>query len=85
MANREDLEADSAIGPVNLFPHSLFSHVTGHFVDNRLDQHPSYRAILETLFSYGSDAKTSQLTSALFYKDTADNMDLVNFNYDLGV
>jgi len=27
--------------------------------------------VLETLLSYGEDAKTSQLTSALFYKDQA--------------
>ena len=31
--------------------------------------------MIETLLSYGGDAKESQLTSALFYKDTAGEMD----------
>ena len=33
--------------------------------------------MLETLLSYGYDAKTSQLTSALYYKDTAGQMDSI--------
>jgi hypothetical protein len=36
------------------------------------------RAYIETLLSYGSDAKSSQLTSALFYKDEAGKMDKPN-------
>jgi len=35
--------------------------------------------MIETLLSYGMDAKTSQLISALYYKDTAGNMDSVDF------
>ena len=31
--------------------------------------------MLETLLSYGEDAKKSQLTAELFYKDEAGNMD----------
>jgi len=31
--------------------------------------------MLETLLSYGKDAKNSQLTSELFYKDDASRMD----------
>ena len=34
----------------------------------------SYRAYLETLLHYGPAAKKSQLTAALFYKDTAGKM-----------
>jgi len=36
-----------------------------------------YRAILETLLSYGDDAQKNQLTSALYYKDAAGQMDTV--------
>ena len=36
--------------------------------------------MLETLLSYGQDAKASQLTSALYYKDGAGNMDSVTFD-----
>ena len=34
-----------------------------------------YRADLETLLSYGPDAKASQLSSSMYYKDTAGAMD----------
>ena len=34
-----------------------------------------YRAYLETLLSYGEEAKRIHLTSDLFYKDTAGKMD----------
>jgi len=36
-----------------------------------------YRAILETLLSYGKDAKKTQLTSGLYYKEEAGQMDTV--------
>jgi len=37
---------------------------------------------LETLLSYGDAAKTSQLTSALYYKDVAGHMENANPNDD---
>ena len=36
--------------------------------------------MLETLLSYGGDAKKSQLTSALYYRDQADRTDSVTFD-----
>jgi len=42
----------------------------------------SYRALLETLLSYGEDAKKTQLASAVFYKDQAGRMDSVDFGAD---
>ena len=38
----------------------------------------AYRAYIETLLSYGSDAKSSQLTAALFYKDDVGKIDKQN-------
>jgi len=38
--------------------------------------------MLERLLSYGRDAKKSQLRSALYYKDTAGNMDSIDFETD---
>ncbi|GFS50058.1 uncharacterized protein F54H12.2 [Trichonephila clavipes] len=35
-----------------------------------------YRAIIETLLNHGYDSKTSQLTSELYYKDTAGRMNV---------
>ena len=77
-ANDANIAADAAVGPVNLFLHSLFLQVdislNGALITSLTNTYP-YRAMMETLLSYGEDAKTSQLTSALYYKDTASNMD----------
>jgi len=81
--NGTDLAADAAVGPVNLFLHSLFSQVeislNGTLITSSTNTYP-YRAMIETLLSYGMDPKTSQLTSALYYKNTAGNMDSVDFD-----
>jgi len=80
--NGEDLDVDTPVGPVNLFLHSLFSQVdislNGTQITPSMNTYP-YRAMIETLLSYGGDAKDSQLTSELFYKDTAGRMDSVDF------
>jgi len=82
-ANGDNLAAGAAVGPVNLFLHSLFSQVdislNGALITSSTNTYP-YRAMLETLLSYGQDAKTSQLTSVLYYKDSAGNMDSVTFD-----
>src|SRR5881296_1741813 len=58
--------------PCNLFLHSLFSEIdaklNGTLITSSNNTYP-YRAYIETLLSYGRDAKQSQLTSALYYKD----------------
>jgi len=81
-ANGNNLVADAEVGPVNLFLHSLFSQVdislNGTLITSSTNTYP-YRAMLETLLTYGQDAKSSQLTSALYYKDTGGNMDSLDF------
>ena len=67
--------------------HSLFSQVNVS-LNEKLGT-PSkntyaYRAYLETLLSYGQEAKSSQLTSALWYKDTAGHMESVKGNDNKG-
>jgi hypothetical protein len=80
-ANGEDLEAASTVGPVNNFLHSLFSQVdvslNGTLITSSTNTYAN-RAYIETLLSYGSDAKSSHWTSALFYKDEAGTMDKPN-------
>ncbi|MCP4502617.1 MAG: hypothetical protein GY822_21935 [Deltaproteobacteria bacterium] len=80
--NGDNLVEDAAVGPVNLFLHSLFCQVdislNGTLITASTNTYP-YRAMLETLLSYGEDAKMSQLTSALYYKDQAGRMDSVDF------
>lgn len=79
-ADNKALDADSKVAPVNLWLHSLFSQVdvqlNGKLVTPSIPTYP-YKAYLETLLSYGSDAKKSQLTSQLWYPDE-DLMDDVD-------
>src|SRR6267154_426068 len=60
------------VAPCNLLLHSLFSEVdpklNGTLVTSSNNTYP-YRAYIETLLSYGRDAKNSQLTSSMYYKD----------------
>jgi len=78
--NGTDLKPATVVAPVNLFLHSLFSQVDISLnktqVTSSTNTYP-YRAMLETLLSYGDDAKKSQLTSAMFYEDQPGRMDTV--------
>ena len=83
--NGEDLLQDANVGPANLMLQSLFSEVdvtlNDRLVTPSTNTYP-YRATLETLLSYGAEAKESQLTGSLFYKDTAGKMDSCNPHAD---
>jgi hypothetical protein len=71
---------DQVVAPVNLFLHSLFSQVdvslNETLVTASVNTYP-YRCIFETLLNYGSDAKTSQLSTSLFYKDDSGKMESI--------
>ncbi|PIK55304.1 hypothetical protein BSL78_07776 [Apostichopus japonicus] len=77
LSDGNDLPEEAKVGPVNLFLQSLFSQIdvslNERLITPSTPTYP-YRALLETLLSYGSEAKESQLTSSLFYKDTAGYM-----------
>ena len=66
------------VAPVNNFLHSLFKQVdvylNGKQVTPAMGTYP-YRACIETLLNYDVSAKESQFSSALYYKDTATQMD----------
>ena len=79
--NGTALDAGIKVGPVNLFLHSLFSQVdvslNERLISPSTNTYP-YRAMIEMLFNYGGDAKSSQLPMAMFYKDTPGKMDVVD-------
>ena len=83
--NGANLGAAANTAPVNLLLHSLFSQVdiqlNGTLITSSTNTYP-YRAILETLLSNGEDAKKTQLTSGLYYKDAAGQMDTVALRDD---
>ena len=68
----------SNVAPVNNFLYSLFKQVdvylNGKQVTPTMGTY-AYRAYIETLLNYDVSAKKSQFTSALYYKDTATQMD----------
>ena len=68
----------ASVAPVNNFLHSLFKQVdvylNGKQVTPAMGTYP-YRSYLETLLNYDVSAKQSQLSSAMYFKDTADHME----------
>ena len=66
------------VAPVNNFLHSLFKQVdvylNGKQVTPAMGTY-AYRSYIETLLNYDVSAKKSQLSSAMYYKDTAGHMD----------
>ena len=73
-----DLAADTPVAPVNNWLHSLFSQVDVYLNDTIVTPSSNtypFRAYVDTVLSYGDEAKNTQLTSQLWYKDTAGHMD----------
>ncbi|XP_041377392.1 uncharacterized protein F54H12.2-like [Gigantopelta aegis] len=69
------LDADEHIAPVNLFLQSLFSQVSVYLQSQLVsstNNHYAYKSIMKTLLNYGLEAKSTQLSSQLFYKDMAE-------------
>ena len=68
----------TSVAPVNNFLHSLFKQIdvylNGKQVTPAMGTY-AYRSYIETLLNYDVSAKKSQLSSALYFKDTAGEMD----------
>ena len=77
-ADGSNLDADAKVGPVNNWMHALFSQIdlslNGELVTPSNNTYP-YRAYIETLLSYGEEAKKSQLQSVLWYADDPGKFD----------
>ena len=68
----------TSVAPVNNFLHSLFKQIdvylNGKQVTPAMGTY-AYRSYIETLLNYDVSAKESQLSSGLYFKDTAGEMD----------
>ena len=76
-----DLAADTPVAPVNNWLHYLFSQVDVYLNDTLVTPSSNtypFRAYVDTVLSYGDEAKNTQLTSHLWYKDSAGHMDATN-------
>jgi len=73
-----NLAATEYVGPINLFLQTMFSQIEvtmqGKLVTSTTSHYP-YKAMIQTLLSYGNGAKTSQLTSQLWEKDIPGHLD----------
>ena len=72
------LAADVEFAPVNYWMHSLFSQVDVLLNDTLVTPSENtypYRAYIESTLNYGREAKETHLTSALYYQDTAEQLD----------
>jgi hypothetical protein len=79
--DQTNLDKDALIAPVNNFKDSLFSQAEVYFNGQNVsgsNNTYAYRAFIETLTNFGADSKESHLTSELFYKDDAGQMDNVS-------
>jgi hypothetical protein len=68
------------IAPVNNMLNSIFSQVTVTLNDTPVDNSNgsyAYRAYIEDLLNYGTQAKKSHLQTQLFEKDTANHFDTI--------
>ena len=73
-----DLAADTMMAPGNNWLHSLFSQVDVYLNDALVTPSSNtypFRAYVDNVLSYGAEAKNTQLTCQLCYKDTAGHMD----------
>ena len=72
-----NIRNDSHVGPVNLLLQSLFSEIEVTMKDTKVtasNNTYSYKAYLEIFLSYEVEAKATQLTSEIYYKDTPANI-----------
>ena len=71
------IASDENIGPVNLFLPALFSQVDVSLQGKPIvstTNHYAYKAYIQTLLQYGYDAKSSQLSTQLWLRDTYSEM-----------
>src|SRR5271170_7868818 len=77
LSNGQPITAAHRVGVVDNFAHSVFQTVTTKAGNQVIGSDPCYpfRAKNTNQLSYGEDAKKSHLSTSIFVKDTANQMD----------
>ena len=76
------LAGNESMGPVNALLYALMNQIDvtiGNDLVTTLTNLDNYKAIFQLLTNYSPDTLNSLFQSALFYKDTAGNMDSLTF------
>ncbi|XP_067653350.1 uncharacterized protein F54H12.2-like [Haliotis asinina] len=75
-ADGTSLATDENVAPTNLFLQTMFSQLAV-YLQNQLvsstNNHYAYKSMMKVLLGYGEEAKNTQLSTQLFYKDVGDN------------
>eukprot|EP00745_Piridium_sociabile_P016480 TRINITY_DN24483_c1_g2_i1.p1 TRINITY_DN24483_c1_g2~~TRINITY_DN24483_c1_g2_i1.p1 ORF type:complete len:437 (+),score=66.11 TRINITY_DN24483_c1_g2_i1:2267-3577(+) len=83
-----NLDDPTNVAPINNWLHSLFSQVdvslNNVLISPSENTYP-FRAYIETLLNYGSEAKQTYLTSSCFYPDTPGRMNDTNGDNNTGL
>ena len=82
------LDQDEDVAPINYWLHSLFSQVDISLNDTLItasDNTYPFRAYIEATLNYGREAKKSQLTSAMYYRDSSNHLDDTQGNQNGGL
>lgn len=72
------VKVDKAFAPVNNFASSLFSQIDVSLKNESIETSNTtyaYKAYITDLLNFGEDAKKSVMQSAMYYKDTAGEME----------
>jgi hypothetical protein len=76
--DKSAIAATEKVAPINNFLHALFSQIDVYMNNTLVSSNDNlypYRAYLETLLSYGDEAKDGPLAMSLWHKDTGGKMD----------
>ena len=82
-ADGTNLDDAAPIAPTNLFAHSLFSNVSVNLCGKDLTDKDSlypYRALMETLLTYGKNVQETRGWLEAFSKDDAGRMDAITMD-----
>jgi hypothetical protein len=79
----EETITGDVVAPVNNLMNSLFNNIEVYLNKKCVNSSKNlyhYRSYIENLLNYGSEAKSSHLTSIIWEKDTANEMESLNQN-----
>ena len=82
------LADNTDVAPINYWLHTLFSQVDVSLSDTLISPSENtypYRAYIEAALNYDRDAKKSQLTAGLFYRDSSHHFDDTQGNDNSGL
>ena len=85
--NKIPMAPECVVAPTNNWLHTLFSQVTLYINGKAVNQSHNmyhYKAYLENLLSYGTDARKTYLQGEGFYRDSAAHMDSLDNNLNKG-